>query len=237
VKHKFIREARDFWYEICAKRFASDGDQLAAIAERLGTLATKEDVERLAIQNTGYVLGAVAVVSNSPTRETYSFEREQFIHPRIVHELLGFLSDPIAAVVAVDLPAANSSNRFFGEYSRRIEDGRTWITWRGNEESFSYAYVDTSPSGIQMVECHYWCGGTGVFGSVGLFSVELDHSLVDAHARLIPRPRMLLKTVGAIPLGDRYSGKISYANGLLHIGPDAGHFALGDEAARLVAIR
>ena len=43
-KRKFIREARDFWYEVCAKRFAADGDRLEEIASTVRQAATKDDL-------------------------------------------------------------------------------------------------------------------------------------------------------------------------------------------------
>ena len=49
--------------------------------------------------------------------------------------------------------------------------------------------------------------------------------------------RLLLKTVGALPLGDRYVGKISYSGGLLSIGPDEGRFAGENEIAKRVPIK
>src|SRR5207237_3514603 len=57
-KRKFIREARDFWYEHCATRFRADDEQLAMIVQRLQDLVTKDDLDRLSIQNTTIVLGA-----------------------------------------------------------------------------------------------------------------------------------------------------------------------------------
>jgi len=126
AKRKFIREARDFWYETCEKRFASDKDQLAGISDLLRSLATKEDVQRLVVQNSGYVLGAMPEADASLLPEnTYSFEHEDFVHPLIVRELLGWLSDPVATIVAVDLTAANRSNRFFGKFTQRVHSGRT----------------------------------------------------------------------------------------------------------------
>lgn len=41
---KFIRDARDFWFEICEKRYASDPDRLAEISGILETAATKADL-------------------------------------------------------------------------------------------------------------------------------------------------------------------------------------------------
>lgn len=44
-KRKFIREARDFWYEICAQRYASDKDLLNRIADRVNNVVSKEDLD------------------------------------------------------------------------------------------------------------------------------------------------------------------------------------------------
>jgi hypothetical protein len=45
VKRKFIREARDLWYEICAKRFAADPDRLDELKEMLKNSVTYEDFQ------------------------------------------------------------------------------------------------------------------------------------------------------------------------------------------------
>ena len=237
-KRKFIREARDLWYEICAAQFSINNDQLTAIAAMLEKVATKDDIERFAVQNVGFVLGASAGVSEtSKNQSVYSFEREEFVHPLIVRELLGWLSDRTSTVVAVDLTSSNRSNRYFGEFSRSVRDGRTWVEWVGDGgESFAYAHIATSPSGIQMVECYDRGGGTGVFGSVGLFSVECDQAL-EVGLVMSTRTRVLLKTLGCLPLGDRYSGEIVFENGVLTVGPDSGWFRRGKDAARTLLVR
>jgi hypothetical protein len=43
-KRKFIREVRDFWYELCAKRYASDADQLDKILSVVEETASKSDL-------------------------------------------------------------------------------------------------------------------------------------------------------------------------------------------------
>lgn len=57
AKRKFIREVRDFWYEICAKRYSSDPQHLTALTEALKDVATTDDIRRLSVQNSPYVLG------------------------------------------------------------------------------------------------------------------------------------------------------------------------------------
>jgi len=44
-KRKFITEARDFWYEICSKRYASDPNILTEIANRLEQSVSKADFQ------------------------------------------------------------------------------------------------------------------------------------------------------------------------------------------------
>jgi hypothetical protein len=46
-KRKFIREARDFWYEICEKRYASDPDKLDEIKILLQRTPSYEDFQSL----------------------------------------------------------------------------------------------------------------------------------------------------------------------------------------------
>ena len=47
TKRKFIREARDFWYEICATRYAPDVSRIDALQQMLQVLPTKADMEQL----------------------------------------------------------------------------------------------------------------------------------------------------------------------------------------------
>jgi HNH endonuclease len=49
TKRKFIREARDLWYEICEQRFADDPSRLDDIRRALENVATKEDLELLLV--------------------------------------------------------------------------------------------------------------------------------------------------------------------------------------------
>jgi hypothetical protein len=46
VKRKFIREARDTWYGICERRYASDPDRLTGVEKALEATATRSDLDR-----------------------------------------------------------------------------------------------------------------------------------------------------------------------------------------------
>lgn len=239
-KRKFIRETRDFWYDVCQKRYAADYDLLIAIEKRLKTVPTMKDLERLHIQNMGHVPSDQKYDFGQYWEYLpYSFVREEFIHPLIVRDLLGWISDPAETVVAIDLVQSNNSNRFFGPFSVRESGGRQWVEFRDPKNGyFIYSYVATSPSGVHMVECYDNGGGSGVFGHVILLVLQADHALaVGRNGELTSRERILLKTLGSIVLGDRYSGKIKYQDGFLKIGPDNGWFRRGESASKQILIK
>ncbi len=235
---KQIQEARDAWYEKCAKPFEVSSIP-KEIADTLQNLASKEDIERLAVRNVSYVLGSSeGGMPSSLEQSRYSFCREEFVNPLIIRELLGWISDSTETIVGVDIVSANRSNRFYGEFNINDRNGRSWVEWVGSgRQFFMYSHVATSPSGVEMVECYDCGGGSGVFGSVGLFSFERDRALgKDEEGKLNTRERYMLKTLGSIALGDRYGGEISYVDGFLMIGPDNGWFNRGQETDRKLPI-
>jgi len=250
IKRKFIREARDLWYEICANRYAGDASWIEEIRTRLESVATKEDLNKLVITNT--VRSAVGSEPNTPVpwdALKYSFEREDFVHPLILRELIGWISDSGSTIVAVDIGRANRSNRFYGEYSvGQPKDGARIVQWNGDDQVlehlkregqwFRYSLIAISSSGIHMVDCRDSGGGTGVFGTVGLFTFERDSCLRPGDdGSLHVENRILLKIIGVINLGDRYDGAIVYRNGTLVVGPDTGPFKRGAEAVKVIAVR
>lgn len=67
-KRKYIRQARDLWYEVCEKRYASDPDCLEEIAMRLRHVPTKKDLNE-AVKRVTNLLTAVAMNSRTSTIE------------------------------------------------------------------------------------------------------------------------------------------------------------------------
>ena len=211
TKRKMIREHRDKWYKTVAG------------------------------EAPGAVVRAAPYMSFGNSR--YSFVRDEFIHPLILKELLGWLSDKEETVAAVNLTAANRSNRFDGEFTAGgRDDGTVLVRWRGDRESFAYSHIATSPSGIEMVRCSDWGGGSGVFDSVGLFYLEQDRAAtgyvdrLDKAKHILTRERALIKTLGCIPLGDRYDGTIAYRGGVLSVGSDVGWFRRGEAATQVIEV-
>lgn len=168
-------------------------------------------------------------MAGSLETDRYSFARDEFVHPLIVRELLGWISDTSETIVGVDLKSSNSSNRFHGEFEINYRDGRNWVRWTDPDSSgrgfFKYAHIATSPTGVEMVECYDCGGGSGVFGRVGLFLFDPDRALDEScSGKTYTRDRQVLKILGSIGLGDRYNGKITYEDKILTIGRDEGRF-------------
>ena len=90
----------------------------------------------------------------------FSFRGEEYVHPLIVRELLGWISDSSATIVGVDLEAANRSNRFYGDFAIVDDPDQIEVVWNDGESAFGYRYVATTPSGVEIVECHDRLGGS-----------------------------------------------------------------------------
>jgi len=159
----------------------------------------------------------------------YSFFRDELIHPKIIEDLQGYLSDGGEQVVAVNLLDSQESNKYFGEIKRRNIDNSKYpyVYCEDGRESFGYIYVGTSASGIHVLETAESGGGSGVFKSLMFLVLETDESMEYDYAQdhLQKRQRINLKTLGSIVLGDRYDGDIALNNGVLKIGKDVGWFS------------
>ena len=215
-KRKMIKEHRDRWYKAVAGR-------------EIGS-----------------------VVRSSPYTSfrncRYAFDRDEFIHPRVLRQLLGPISSDGADIVGINLTETS-----FGYKPNEFtivegEEGKPLVKWDDSQEldsygeSFAYRHIATSPSGIDIVYCVDSGGGSGIFVNIGLFYLEQDRALMHAHRHKtrernpLTRERAIIKTLGFIPLGDRYDGKITYSNGLLSIGPDVGWFDRGKGASQEVEV-
>jgi len=159
----------------------------------------------------------------------YSFTREEFVHPRIIEELAGWISDPRETVVSVDLGSANRSNRFYGEIEITSDAVGPLVVHHDQPEKpfgrrpyFGYRHIGTSRSGIHVLHTTSGGGGTGHFNCLCFLVFQRDRgiSLEGGDLNVAARERILIKTLGSIPLGDRYIGDIRFEDGLLSVGPD-----------------
>ncbi len=170
----------------------------------------------------------------------YSFRSAELVHPLIILELLGLLSDSYYPICAVDLSVANKSNCFFGYFAVEDVKGQRWVKFEpldAEQQSISYTHIATTPDGTELVECYrYGGGGSGVFGNVALFRATNDRMLDEEGSELVARERTTLTIVGTIGLGDRYCGSIQYDDGVLSIGEDRGRFRMRGDSARRIKV-
>ena len=159
----------------------------------------------------------------------YSFYKSEYIHPKIIEDMSGWLSDTGELVVTVNLLDANDSNRYYGEVKvENIEnEPYPYVYFEGNDESFGYQYIGTSESGIHVLYTSNWGGGSGVFKKLMFFTFEEDEGIGEDHetSEVTKHVRINLKYLGYISLGDRYKGELQLKDGLLKIGKDEGWFS------------
>ena len=167
---------------------------------------------------------------------TYSFKTAPFVHPKIVNDLVGSLSDSGDQVVAINLLDSQDSNRYFGEIAVTPQldptqpSGPSVYSVDGEENAdktlgelwgrswYAYRYVGSTPRGLDVVHAKRSGGGSGIFNEVVFTRTEMDRG-VDypllrevesrtAAARPEVRDRELIRFVGKIPLGDRWLGTV-----------------------------
>ena len=108
---KQIRERRDGWFEQC-RILSTVSAQLDVISDFLQFLVAKENIGHIASRTTI----STPKLSEKYMKQflencQYSFVRKNLIHPLIVRELLGWISDGTETIVSLDLKSANRSNR------------------------------------------------------------------------------------------------------------------------------
>ena len=168
---------------------------------------------------------------------TYSFKKRPFVHPKIVGDLIGRISDLGDQVVAINLLDSQNSNRYFGEFfvaprTDPLGSSWPWVYSATHKLIFSetpsdywgisfdaYRYLGSTQSGLDVLHTKWSGGGAGVFDRLVLVRVEKDHSvdyplLSDVESSHYGaagpeiRDRELIKIIGKIPLGDRWYGSV-----------------------------
>ena len=140
-----IREMRDALYERCKERSNHEkgiGEVRKRDENKPGT-----PTGGVAVHTPGYRTGAVQAVDGL-TSTRFSFGNDEYVHPLILQELLGWISDSGETIVGVDLDEANESNRFHGDFTTEERPAGRWVIWKKEKEWFGYRHVGTTASGI-----------------------------------------------------------------------------------------
>jgi hypothetical protein len=177
---------------------------------------------------------------NSPVRSLahtrYSFSREEFIHPLILNDLCGWLSDTGDQIVSVNVLGANDSNRYFGEIE--FDAGETPPVVRAirDQSYFAYQYLGRSFSGMHLLQTWSSGGGSGVFCNILLVTLGEESAVEIGPDGVSKVDRFIVKKIATIPLGDRYNGALSYRFGLLTIAKCRGTASLRNRKQRLLIL-
>lgn len=156
----------------------------------------------------------------------FSFQRKEYIHPKIIRDLKGWLSDSGEQIVSINILDSLNSNRYFGDVEVDNSSSETpWIKFKENQESFGYRYIGKSSSGIIILQIWESGGGSGVFCYLMFLVFETDESFDCVSDDIIKKKRINIKTLGLYPLGDRYDGEILLEGKYLKIGKDQGWFS------------
>ena len=132
------------------------------------------------------------------------------IHPGLLYELFGWMSDPLPITVAVDVLATLNSN----EYSKPdvkvrgdwIEcDIREYRPATEDECRFGYQRKGVLHDGTQVLRVYYWPGGSGTFMYLMFLRFDTEKAL-DMHMK--PYSRLLMKVICTYPLGDNDDAKV-----------------------------
>ncbi len=93
LKRKFIREARDFWYEMCEQRYASDPDRLSKIESMVQQTATKDDLMTAFKRFKGEVLAKTAEGQEIPRSEMEILEAVEELFDKVWYDRHQLLRD------------------------------------------------------------------------------------------------------------------------------------------------
>ena len=152
-----------------------------------------------------------------------------YLHPAIIHDLATWPSDTGDQVVAINLTDAQHSNRYFGEVQTETHDGvSTLVSYLPDEGQFSYQYVGRTDDNVHVLRIDEASGGSATFVSLMFVTFARDHGLAgepEAGRLTLNRPRLLIRKLGELPLGDRYDGQLKVEGNRLFIGKDTGWFA------------
>jgi len=148
----------------------------------------------------------------------YSFTSPEYINPRILEDLNGWLSDTGDQIVSVNITESNDSNRYFDQItSQEHDNGCPLITSTEDDSAVSYQYLGSSFSGVHILRTWSQSSGTGVFCDVLLVTLSSDSSIDYQDGKHLKVDRLVIKKIGSLPLGDRYEGDLRYRFGFLSI--------------------
>lgn len=167
-----------------------------------------------------------------------SFTGEPYIHPRVIEELRGWLSDSDSDIAAIDVASALESNKYRDPIRVQSYEHELWVEAidQIHKSSFSYRFLGRSPAGVHAIVTTENGGGSGTFFTVMFLVFQLDQYIDLDETKPEVRDRILLKCVGKLSLGDRYDGDLRFDNGRLFIGERRAFFPEYQSVPRVIMV-
>ena len=172
----------------------------------------------------------------SPVRTVaagYSFTQGPFVDPRILDEMTTWMSDLGDLVVEVGLAGSDPEDEIevlevagncpFVRHVERDVSG----DYSG---SFGYRYVGMTRSGVQVLKIARDGGGSATWTSLLFVAVELRHGIgrreerEDGSVIRADRERIVVRKLGRLATGDRWSGELRVRGNEVFVGKDQGWF-------------
>ena len=165
------------------------------------------------------------------------------VHPKIIEEMITWISDSGDQTVAINLEESQGSNKynFYEGLSASIENKNLWVKIEHDDGFFSYDFHGVSDNGIMVLGTAENGGGSGVFQYLMLFRIkevavlELQHDTLEEDISWSPstdygyeilksknsrisksdKKRIYLEKVYKFLLGDRNYHSVSIDNNFL----------------------
>ena len=165
------------------------------------------------------------------------------VHPKIIEDMITWISDSGDQTVAINLEDSQGSNKynFYEGLSASIENKNLWVKIEHDDGFFSYDFHGVSDNGIMVLGTAENGGGSGVFQQLMLFRIkevavlELQHDTLEKDISWSPstdygyeilksknsrisksdKKRIYLEKVYKFLLGDRNYHSVSIDNNFL----------------------
>ena len=165
------------------------------------------------------------------------------VHPKIIEDMITWISDSGDQTVAINLEDSQGSNKynFYEGLSASIENKNLWVKIEHEDGFFSYDFHGVSDNGIMVLGTAENGGGSGVFQQLMLFRIkevavlELQHDTLEEDISWSPstdygyeilksknsrisksdKKRIYLEKVYVFLLGDRNYHSVSIDNNFL----------------------
>ena len=127
------------------------------------------------------IFGSCSIIQNKDLvldglKPIHTFDSGRLVHPKMVWELMPWISDDEEQMLVLSVSDTERSNRYFEPVEKLIfDDGREFVHYTcrlGKHLRFGYIYHGRSDSGIHVLETIESSRGSGTFVSRFLCRLE-----------------------------------------------------------------